>query len=391
VLALLGAIAFVAFLMGSDPDRAWRIFHVNFLFFTGLAQGAVVFVAAYRITKGWWAGPIVRFAEAAAAFLPVSLILFLLVFTGRFHLFPWIAHPTPVRGPWLTTKWVFGRDLLSLLVLFGVTLAYVYHDLRPDVAPLKDQVTGWRHGLYRWIAGSYRGTSEELAKIENRLGRLAPLLVVLYGYLFSIIAFDLVMSLAPYWYSTIFGWFFFMGAFLTGLTTTGLMMVFWRNQLGLHELIGRQQFHDLGKLVFALTVFWTYLMFSQFLVQWYGNLRVETAYQFFRMAGPWRPIAWAVGFMVFLIPFWGLIWVRAKITPSTFTLFLAISFAGIWLERYLLVEPTAIERGPAFGLPEIGITVGFVGLFLLSYGLFARTFPMISPRHAEEAARLVHH
>ena len=75
-LAILGAIAFVAFAAGDDPGRAWRIFHVNFLFFTGLAQGAVVFVAAYRITKGWWAGPIVRFAEAASAFLPVALILF---------------------------------------------------------------------------------------------------------------------------------------------------------------------------------------------------------------------------------------------------------------------------------------------------------------------------
>ncbi len=390
-LALIGAVLFLIFALGDDPDRAWRIFHVNFLFFTGVAQGAIVFVAAYRITKGWWAGPIVRFAEATSAFLPVSLILFLLVFAGRFHLFPWITHPTPVRGPWLTTKFVFGRDLVALVALFGVTLAYVWHDLKPDVAPLQGQVNGWRRRLYQWIAGDYTGTPEQLAKVEQRLTWLAPLLVVLYGYLFSVIAFDMVMSLAPYWYSTIFGWFFFMGAFLTGLTCTGLMTVFWREKLGLHDLIRREQFHDLGKLVFGFSVFWTYLMFSQFLVQWYGNLRVETAYQFFRMSGPWRPIAWTVGFMVFFIPFWGLIWVRSKTTPLTFTLFLAVSFVGIWVERYLLVEPAAVDVPPAFGIPEIGITLGFLGLFLLCYGLFARAFPMISPRHAEDAARLVHH
>jgi hypothetical protein len=182
-----------------------------------------------------------------------------------------------------------------------------------------------------------------------------------------------------------------MGAFLTGLTCTGLMMVYWRNKLALHDLIRREQFHDLGKLVFGFSIFWTYLMYGQFLVQWYGNLRVETAYQFFRMAGPWRPIAWAVGFMVFFIPFWGLIWVRSKITPLTFTLFLSVSFVGIWIERYLLVEPAAVDVPPNFGVPEIGITLGFLGLFLCCYGLFARAFPMVSPRHAEDAARLVHH
>ena len=236
-----------------------------------------------------------RFAEAATAFLPVSLVLFLLLLLGRVHLFPWVTHPTPLRGDWLTTWWAFPRDFLSLTALYLVTLAYVYYDLRPDVAPLKDRVTGWRRGLYAWIAGDYRGTPEELKKVERRLNVLAGLVVVLYGYLFSIIAFDLVMSLAPYWYSTIFGWYFFMGAFLTGLTATGLMMVFWRQKLGLHAIIRREQFHDMGKLVFGFTIFWTYLMFSQFLVQWYGNLRIETAYEFFRMAGAWRPVALAGG------------------------------------------------------------------------------------------------
>jgi Ni/Fe-hydrogenase subunit HybB-like protein len=389
-LAVLGTIAFIVFALGSDPGRAWRVFHVNFLFFTGVAEGALIFVAAHRLADGWWGGPIVRFAEAATAFLPVSLALFLLLLLGRVHLFPWVTHPEPLRGDWLTTWWAFPRDFLCLVALFAVTLSYVYYDLRPDVAPLKGRVTGWRRRLYEWIAGDFTGTPEELKRVERRLNVLAGLVVVLYGYLFSIIAFDMVMSLAPYWYSTIFGWYFFMGAFLTGLTATGMMMVFWRKKLGLHDLIRREQFHDMGKMVFGFTVFWTYLMFSQFLVQWYGNLRVETAYEFFRMAGPWRPIALAVGFMVFLIPFWGLIWVRSKTTPATFTLFLAISFAGIWLERYLLVEPSATEVPPHFGLPEIGITLGFLGLYLLCYGLFARTFPMVSPRHAEQAARLHH-
>jgi hypothetical protein len=266
----------------------------------------------------------------------------------------------------------------------------VFYDLRPDVAELRSQVTGWRRNVFDRIAGDYTGTPEQVARNTGRLAVLSPLLLVVYVYGLTLIAFDLIMSLAPYWVSTLFGAFFFMGAFLTGLTTLGLMMVYWRSRLGLHAVIGTQQFHDLGKLIFGFSVFWAYLMFSQVLVIWYGNLREETSFVFARLWGEWRPISVLVLLMVFLIPFWGLIWVKSKTTPFTFALFATISICGIWLERFLLIQPSLTETGPAFGLPEIGVTAGFLGLFLLSYGFFARTFPIVSPRLAAEAEQLHH-
>lgn len=391
VLAVLGLGAFVVLVMGDDPGRAWRMFHINFLFFMGVAQGAIIFAATQKITKGVWAGPIIRLAEAAVLFLVVSLVCFLILFLGKHHLFPWIEHPTPVRGSWLTVSWVFWRDLVALVALVGVSLHFVRNDLKPDVFQLRDQVTGWRRRLYDRVAGSYDGSPEALAKVEKRLSWMAPVLCLMYAYLFTLLGFDLIMSLAPYWLSNLFGAFFFIGAFLTGLTMMGLMTVYWRNKLGLSEVVGREQFHDLGKLVFGFSVFWAYLMYSQLLVIWYGNLREETSFVFYRLWGEWRPIAILVGLMVFLIPFWGLIWVKAKINPVTFTLFLAISFAGVWLERYLLVQPSLTEHGPAFGLPEIGISLGFLGLFLLAYGLFATAFPMVSPRLLKKAEATGHH
>ncbi len=391
ILAVLGLGLFVALAMGDDPGRAWRMYHVNFLFFTGVALGGSVFAATQKITKGVWAGPIIRFAEAGVAFLPVSIVLFLVLFLGKHHLFPWIEHPTPARGNWLTVSWMFWRDLVSLLVLAGVAIAFVYNDVKPDVADLRNEVSGWRQRLYERITGGYTGTPEELQRIETRLVRLSVALCLLYAYLFSLLAFDLVMSLAPYWVSNLFGAFMFMGAVLTGLTMLGLMTVYWRGRLGMREVIGRQQFHDLGKLIFGFSIFWAYLVFSQVLVIWYGNLREETSFVFWRLWSDWRPISIMVGLMVFLIPFWGLIWVKSKITPFTFALFALISFLGVWLERYLLVQPSLTEQGPAFGLPEFGISLGFLGLFLLAYGLFARTFPMVSPRLVEKAEATGHH
>jgi hypothetical protein len=379
LLASVGLGLFAFLLFGDDPGRAWRMFLINFLFFTGIAMGGILFVAIHKVTKARWAGPIIRFAEAGVAFLPIALLCFFVLFLGRDHLFPWIEHPTPARGRWLTTSWVFWRDLAALLALFGTSIAFVRTNLKPDLHHFKDQVGGWRRAMYDRVLGDYSGSAEDEAAVDRRLTRLGPVVIVLYAYMLSIIAFDLVMSLAPYWLSNLFGAFFFIGAFLTGLTTLGVLMVYWRGKLQMGDLIGRQQFHDLGKLIFGFSVFWAYLMYSQLLVIWYGNLREETSFVFFRLWGEWQPIAILVGLMVFLIPFWGLIWVKAKITPITFMVFVIISLLGVWLERYLLVQPSLVES-PVFGLPELGISVGFLGLFILAHGLFARTFPMVSPR-----------
>ena len=125
-------------------------------------------------------------------------------------------------------------------------------------------------------------------------------------------------------------------------------------------------------------------MWAQFLVIWYGNLPEETGFVFARLWGPWLPVGKVVFLGMFVVPFIGLLGVQPKKVPVTLGLFASISLFSLWLERYLLVMPSVTkEAGPTFGLPELGPTMAFLGLFLLCYGLFARTFPMVSPRLAE--------
>src|SRR5690606_32069508 len=184
----------------------------------------------------------------------------------------------------------------------------------------------------------------------------------------TIIAFDGIMALQPHWFSNLFGGWFFMGAFLGGHTLLALMMMYGVKAVGLQEYVTPKQRHDLGKMVFGFTVFWTYLMWAQFLVIWYGNMPEETGFVFSRLWGEWRPIGGAVFLGMFVIPFAGLISVGAKKTGLTLGLFTAISLIALWLERYLMITPSVTaETGPVFGIPELAPTLLFLGSFFLCY------------------------
>jgi hypothetical protein len=367
VTCLLGGLAtFAALALGRDPNRAWRAYHLNWLFWTGLALGGVLFSAVTTAAKGHWAYPVRRLGEASAAFLPVALVLFLLLWAGRAQLFPWVRHPitdVPVKAFWLRDGFLFGRDLLGLAVLFGLALWYVYHSVRPDAAS---------------------ATPEQAAVSDARRERLAPALIIAYALVMTLLAFDLVMALAPHWLSNLLGGFFFMGAWLTGLTSVTLLTLFARRHFGLEDLLSTDHLHDLGKLVFGFTVFWAYLFFSQFLVIWYGNLPEETSFLYLRMLRPeWYGISVVMLVLVFLLPFWGLIGIKPKRTPAILATFAVISLAGMWVDRYVLVVPSVMQSAPELplGWQEVGITAGFFGLWGLSYLWFAARYPLISPHY----------
>jgi hypothetical protein len=374
IAAILGGIVLILGLISGHPERTWWAYHANFMFWIGVAQGMVVFAATQKLAKGHWSGVIIRFAEAGVAFTTVAVLLFIGLFIGRQYIFTWIHEPRPDVGWWLTSKWFFLRNGVILVALSWLSWRFVRRDTAPDVREL--------------AAGEAVERKEDAVPIS----RDAAILVLAYAFGYSLLAFDLMMSLAHKWVSNLFGIFYFMGSFLSALMMLAILSITLRRTMGLDGIYTKRQQHDLGKLCFGFSVFWAYLMFSQYLVIWYGNLPEETYFIFYRLAGAWRPIGIAVFLLVFLIPFIGLLGEKPKKLSPIMLGFAIVSLVGIWLERYLEVVPSINHgAGPALGVPEIATALFFGGLFFLSWAWFAGRYPIISPRLAADALEREQH
>src|SRR5437764_13498991 len=134
----LGAAVFLWALTTGQAPRAWQAYHFNFMFWTGLAQGLVVFAATQKLSKGHWSGVVLRFAEAAVAFLAAALVLYVGLFLGRSHIFTWLHEPRPDVGPWLRENFFVLSNGPILVALAWLSWRFVRHDMTPDRRELAD-------------------------------------------------------------------------------------------------------------------------------------------------------------------------------------------------------------------------------------------------------------
>jgi len=379
-LIALGILGFVAGL-AMAPQRAWQAYLVNFLFFSGLAAAGVIFGAAMQIAKGHWGKTMHRIPQGFGAFLPLSYVLFLILFLGRNRIFPWIGNPVnteghPLPGLWFTTGGLFARGAFFLLVLYGLSFVFMYFSLRPDMPAVAGRLTGWRRKLVDWIGRDSSSAEDEAARSRRVLARLAPILALAYAVVISGMAIDLVMSLAPGWLSVLYPAYFFIGAWLSALACMALMATAFRKHLAL-DFWAPNQWHDLGKLIFAFCIFWAYLWFSQFLPIWYGNMPRETFFIEARLVEPWRTMSIVFFACIFVLPFLLLLWQKVKMAPVYLASVSGLILLGLWLERFIAVVPSIWNAG---GLPlgwiELLVALGFLGMFGISYAAYVSTVPM---------------
>jgi hypothetical protein len=382
--AIVIGIAGFYLALGRAPQRAWQAVWVNFLFWTAIAQAGVIFGAVLVAAKGHWGKPFRRVAEATGAFLPISLIVFVAMYWGAEYIFPWMQ---PIGGhinrEWLTHDGVFLRNGILLLVLYAASLYYLRVSLRPDAPLAADRQSGWRKRYLEGLSRGWRGDEEEAVRSRKTLSWLAPVLILAWVVVFSLLATDMTMSLMPGFYSVIWGPLFFVAGWLCLLALVAVIARRYVGRYHLGDVWGQWEFHDLGKLMFAFVIFWSYLWFSQYLPIWYGNLGRETIFFEQRVDNGFAPFFYAQMALVFAIPFALLLWRVPKMSSRHLSFVGLIILIGFWLERYNAVVPSTWQgESPPFGWVEAVVTAGFLGLFGLSYSVYASLSPKIPIREA---------
>ena len=341
--ALAGLLVSIAavFIFKPDASRVWANVLMNNQFFLGIALGGAFFLAVHRIAWSGWHTALQRIPESMTTFLPIAFLLMILVFFGMHDLYHWShyeGYDAVLEGKkaWLNVPFFFVRMVLYFAGWISLTWL-----MRKNTNFLVD--------------------SSEL-KYHNRRKVYAGLFLVFYAITVSASSWDWIMSIDAHWYSTIFGWYVFIGMFVTSIAFM-ILLIWFLKKAGYLDFIRTDHIHDLGKYLFAFSVFWTYLWFSQYLLIWYGHIPEETTYYIQRHENFQLLFFLNLG-LNFIIPFFALMKLQSKRQLNWLALIAGIVMLGHWIDYFQMIMPGAAGEHAGIGILEISMTILYASLFL---------------------------
>lgn len=324
-----------------SSSRIWANILLNNQYFLGITLGGAFFVAVHRVALSGWHTYLQRLPDALVAYLPVAFILMLILYFGMKDIYAWThaeGHNEVLEEKkiWLNIPFYYIRMVFYFAGWIALT---------------------W---LMRRSSDSLITSSDIAYQHKRRL--FASLFLVFYAITVSTSSWDWIMSLDPLWYSTIFGWYVFSSMFVTSLAFITLLIWFLKRQGYLSDLRD-DHVHDMGTLMFAFSVFWTYMWYAQYELIWFGHLPEETSYFITRLQD------YKVFFFLnlginFLVPFLGLIRLRSKREINWVAVIAIILLAGHWLDYWLMIMPAAVGEKTGIGFLEISVTLLYAGIFI---------------------------
>lgn len=371
VLAVIGLALFAGGL-ASDSRRAWFSFVQNHFYFMSLALGGAFFAAIQWLTGAMWSAPIRRITEAYTAYIPVAIVTFIVLYFGIHHLYIW-SHPEVVHGDavlegksgYLSTGFFMVRDIVALGLLLFFSNKMIGNSILQD------------------------STKSAAQTLQNRA--LTPGFLIVFALGFTMISFDQLMSLDPHWFSTMFGVYCFAGLFYSTLALTCILAIYLRKKGHLQGIVNDNHLHDLGKFMFAFSVFWAYIGFSQFMLIWYANMPEETGYFLHRFHGGWLYVSIFLLVGKFMVPFFMLLPRDSKRNEKLLTVVAFWMLFCQWVDMLWITQPEFSAEGPVVGWVEIGTTLGFIGIFGLMVMRFLSRNSVVAIGDPKLAESVFHH
>ncbi|MBT8340585.1 MAG: hypothetical protein HKP58_19035, partial [Desulfatitalea sp.] len=382
VLIAAGGGVFIVQAAAGDAARAWQAYLVSFLLFSAIAHGALLFSTLMHGVGARWSGPLADLAEAFSAFFPISFLLFLAMFIGRGHIFTWLGHDLHGKAVWLNITFLFTRDMVGLLILYSLGAAYLYYALQAKI-----RTRGADGALGRRLLRHWQTKPFDADRCRRRMTTFGFLYMFAFAIVLSLLGYDLVMSMDPHWYSTLFGAYSFVKAIYVGFGALIITAALLQLHGGCRFSLKSSQFHDIGKLFFAFGLVWADFFYAQFVVIWYGNISEETAYIIERtMMAPWRLLALSVLIVCFIAPFVILLNKKVKTIPVAMIIICGVVIVGMWLEHFLLLGPAFHHHAQTLPLSWIdgAVALGFLGLMIAALTAYLKQFPEVLHTRIEE-------
>jgi len=346
---LLTGLGLVLVLVSYLVDLQREAFNniIGLMFFASIALGALVLVALEYLSGAVWSTPFRRVSEFLASSLPLVLLFAVPLFFLMHSVFHW-THTDVVstdkilsaKSPYLNIPFFIGRTVGVLALFYAFYLLFTRNSKKQDET--KDQ---------------------KLTKTNVKLS--APFML-LAGIGLTVLVVDWIMSLEPHWFSTIFGVYFISATLLAGLAATTYVAVSLNEGGYMGVKIGKDNYYSFGALLFAITNFWAYIAFSQFLLIWYANIPEETFWFIARWQGGWGFISVLLMVVRFAVPYAMLLSQPSKSDPKNLKRVSLVVLAAHFVDLYWLIMPT-FSKTITFSFYEIGFPVLVIGLIILVF------------------------
>lgn len=341
----------------ANKTRFWLVLIQNSVFFLLLTVASIFIQAASSLAHGGWIVAYRRIPEAIGA-----------------------------------NVWIFG--IIAAVILFSAAFVFnidghnpIYHWVHPGDDEVLLGKSGFLNkgmfigftvvtiGLWSFFGQKFRAMSVSMetaprnsTKIYYTFMKWAAGFLVVYALTqMSTTPWMWIMSIDAHWYSTMFSWYTFASAFVSGMAVILLFVVFLKNQ-GYLQLVHKEHTHDLGKFMFAFSIFWTYVWFAQYMLIWYSNIPEETTYFKMRQQGPYSLIWFSVFIINFIVPILVLMSRPSKRNYFTVTFMAIFIIFGHWLDFFIMTMPGPLGVNWHLGWYEFGVMAGFAGVLMLSVG-----------------------
>jgi len=350
-------------------NKPWAAVYVACIFFMLISLGVLAFYAIQQVAQAGWSPVLFRVMQGITAYLPVgSVIFFVLLIVcglGMNHIFPWAAEGVSKEGS-ANYDHIIANKSGYLNFGFWIVRAAVF-------------LIGWN--LYRHFSRKNCLAQDESNdnSFYKKNFNLSAGFLVFFIVTESIMSWDWIMSVDPHWFSTLFGWYVFASFFVSGITTICMITLYLKGK-GYLEHVNTSHIHDLAKFMFGISVFWTYLWFSQFMLIWYANIPEEVTYFVTRIELYNLPFFGAV-VMNFVFPI--LILINTDFKRITWVLVMAgtVILLGHYIDFFNMIMPGTVGDQWFIGVAEIGSVLFFLGLFLLVVFTALTKAPLLPKRN----------